>query len=152
MISKFVDDTKIGGMVGGEEGYQKEQQDVDQLGKLAEKWQMEFNINKCEVLHFGKSNPGWSFMLNGRALRSAVEQRDVGVQVLGSLKVESQVDRAVEKAFGTLALISQGIEYRSWEVMQFNRTLMRLQLEYSIQFWSPCYRKDVIKLERVQKK
>eukprot|EP00061_Rhincodon_typus_P001185 g13986.t1 len=57
MICKFTDDTKIGGIMDGEEGYQKLQQDLDQLGKWAEKWQMEFNIDKYEVLHFGKSNP-----------------------------------------------------------------------------------------------
>ena len=46
MISKFADDTKIGGIVDIEEGYQKLQQDLDQLGKWAKKWQMEFNIGK----------------------------------------------------------------------------------------------------------
>lgn len=34
-------------------------------------------------------------------------------QVHSSLKVESQVERMVKKAFGMLAFISQGIEYRS---------------------------------------
>ena len=42
MISKFADDTKIDGIIDSEEGYQKLQQDLDQLGKWAEKWQMEF--------------------------------------------------------------------------------------------------------------
>ena len=46
MNSKFADDTKIGGIVDCEEGYQKLQQDLDQLGKWAKKWQMEFNIGK----------------------------------------------------------------------------------------------------------
>eukprot|EP00061_Rhincodon_typus_P000805 g12800.t1 len=108
MISKFVDDTRI---VDSEEGYQKLQQEFDQLRKWAEKWQMEFNIGKCEVLHFGKSNQGRSFMVKAKTLRSVVEQRDLGIQVHGSLKEESQVDRAVKKAFGTLAFISQGTEY-----------------------------------------
>eukprot|EP00061_Rhincodon_typus_P008197 g30606.t1 len=68
-------------------------------------------------------------MVNGRALRSVVEHRDLGVQVHGSLKAESQVDRAVKKAFDTLAFISQGIKYRSWEViLQFYRMLNILQL------------------------
>ena len=40
MISKFVDDTKIGGIVDSEEGYQKLQQDLDQLrsGPRNGKW------------------------------------------------------------------------------------------------------------------
>ena len=52
-----------------------------------------------------------------------------------------------------LAFISQGIEYRSWEVMlQLYRMMLRLHLEYCVMFCSPCYWKDVIKLERVQKR
>ena len=41
-------------------------------------------------------------------------QRDLGVQVHSSLKVESQVDRVVKKAFSMLGFIGQNIEYRSW--------------------------------------
>eukprot|EP00061_Rhincodon_typus_P004702 g23229.t1 len=30
--------------------------------------------------------------------------------------------------------------------------LVKSPLEYCVQFWSPCYRVDVIKMERVQKR
>eukprot|EP00061_Rhincodon_typus_P005649 g25423.t1 len=50
-------------------------------------------------------------------------------------------------------LTSKCVEYMGWDVMlQLYRTFVRPLLEYCIQFWSPCYRKDVIKLERVQKR
>eukprot|EP00061_Rhincodon_typus_P015821 g43721.t1 len=45
MVSRFADDTKIGGIVDRGEGYVRL--------KWAEKSQMEFNLDKCEVLHFG---------------------------------------------------------------------------------------------------
>lgn len=53
-------------------------------------------------------------MSNGRTLGSIVEQIDLGVQLHVSLKVTSQVNTMVNKAFGTLAFISEGFD---WEVM-----------------------------------
>ena len=59
----------------------------------------------------------------------------------------------VKKAFGMLDFISQNIEYRSWDVLlKLYKTLVRPHLEYCVQFWSLYYRKDIIKLERVQKR
>ena len=93
MVSKFADDTKIGGIVDSEEGYLRLQQDLDQLGQWADEWQMEFNLDKCKVIHFGRSNQGRVYSVNGRALGIVTEQRDLGVHVHSSLKVESQMDR-----------------------------------------------------------
>ena len=52
-----------------------------------------------------------------------------------------------------VAFIGRGIEFKNWEVMlQLYRNLVRPHLEYSVQFWSPHYQKDVEALERVQKR
>eukprot|EP00061_Rhincodon_typus_P010471 g34788.t1 len=52
-----------------------------------------------------------------------------------------------------LAFIAQTIEYRSLDIMlNLYRMLVRPHLEYSVQFWSPYYRKDVTTLEGVQKR
>jgi len=118
--------------------------------KWADKWQMKFNP---EVIHFGRSNLTRKYSMNGRTLGSSVEQRDLGVFVHRSLKAEVHVSRVVKRAYGTLAFISRGIDYKSREVMlELCRTLVRPQLEYCVQFWSPHYRKDVIALERVQRR
>ena len=127
------------------------QEDIDRMVKWADKWQMEFNPEKCEVIHFGRSNLTRKYSMNGRTLGSSVEQRDLGVFVHRSLKAERHVSGVVKKTYGTLAFINRGIDYKSREVMlELYRTLVRPQLEYCVQFWWPHYRKVVIALERVQ--
>eukprot|EP00061_Rhincodon_typus_P010066 g34065.t1 len=105
MVSKFADDTKIGGVVDSQEGYLREQRDFDQMGWWAEEWQMEFNLDKCKVLYFGKTNQGRTYTFNSDVLESVVEQGDLREQVHSSLKVDSQVDRIAKETFGMLAFI-----------------------------------------------
>ena len=105
---------------------------------------MEFNLNKCKVMHFGRSNSGGRYKINGKTIRSIDTQKDPGIQVHRSLKVAAQLEKVVKKAYGMLAFIARGIEYKSWHMMlQLYRTLIRPHLEYCVQFWSPHYQKDV---------
>ena len=76
-ISKFADDTKIGRVVNSEAECLGLQEDIDGMVIWADKWQMEFIPEKCEVMHFGRSNLTRKYSMNGRTLGSSVEQRDL---------------------------------------------------------------------------
>ncbi|XP_078059894.1 uncharacterized protein LOC144485672 [Mustelus asterias] len=106
------------------------------------------------VIHFGRSNGmEQQYKMKGTILSSVEDQKDLGVRVHRTLKSASQVEDAVKKAYGVLAFINRGIEFRSREIMlQLYRTLVRPHLEYCAQFWSPHYRKDVEAIERVQRR
>jgi len=58
LISKFADDAKVGGIADSDEDRQRIQQDIDRLETWAERRQTEFNPDKCEAMHFGRSNAG----------------------------------------------------------------------------------------------
>ena len=48
--------------------------------------------------------------------------------------------------------IARGIEYKSRDVLlHLYRALVRPQLEYCVQYWSPFLRKDILALEGVQR-
>ena len=68
-------------------------------------------------MHFGRTNVGGSYTKNGRTKKCVDTQRDLGVQVHRSLKVASQVEKVVNKAYGMLAFIGRGIEYKRWGLM-----------------------------------
>lgn len=59
--------------------------------------------------------------------------RGIEVQVHGSLKVATHVDRAIKKPYGMFAFIGQIIECKSWNVMlQLHITLVRPHLQYCV--------------------
>jgi len=77
-LSKFADDTKLGGVVDKVEGCAAIQQDLHRLESSAERNLMKFNKGKCRVLHLGGTTPCTSTGL-GQTYRRAVLWRGTWV-------------------------------------------------------------------------
>ena len=60
-VLKFADDTKIFRRVDSDEDREALQRDLDRLVQWSEVWQMEFNVDKCKVMHLGRG----SYVMNG---------------------------------------------------------------------------------------
>ena len=55
------------------------QRTLDKLVAWANRWEMEYNINKCEVMHIGKRNLKFQYQMNDGWVKSVDEEKDLGV-------------------------------------------------------------------------
>ncbi|CAJ0952455.1 unnamed protein product [Ranitomeya imitator] len=152
-ISIFADDTKLCRVINTEEDNFILQDDLCKLEAWADKWQMSFNGDKCKVMHLGRSNKMYNYVLNSKTLGKTVNEKDLGVWVDDKLIFSGQCQAAATKANKIMGCIKRGIDAHEENIiLPLYKSLVRPHLEYCAQFWSPVYKKDIAELERVQRR
>jgi len=131
------------------------QQDIDYLITWSNTWQLQFNAEKCKVMHIGHSCATEYYMSEGsskKRLESVQQERDLGIIVSSNLKSSQQCIKAAATARRVIAMVRRN--FKRLDVNDFNliyKAYIRPHLEYCIQAWSPYLAKDIDVLERVQK-
>ena len=146
-ILKFADDTKLFGVATKYEDQLSLQDDLNKLLEWSIDWQMLFNIDKCKVMHLGKSDNPYCYQLQGIALEDVAEEKDLGIIINSDLKVSNQCSQAYAKA----SKMNRSIVYKSANILlKFYKSLVRPHVEYCTAAWSPHYTKDIQLLEKIQ--
>jgi len=152
-LLKFADDSKLWGRAETMQDRMSLQKDLDILGEWAIINQMPFNVSKCKIMHVGKKNVKFEYNLMGQKIPTTTEEKDLGVFFSDTLKPSLNCDKASKSANKVVGMIRRNISNRSSEGMLIlYKTLVRPILDYSIPVWRPYAKKDIKKLEKVQKR
>jgi ribonucleases P/MRP protein subunit RPP40 len=152
-VCKFADDTKLCRKIANREDIQHLELDLHTLVEWSEKWQMKFNWDKCSVIHMGNRNENYEYTIGGNTIKNSPEENDLGIIVCESGKWSEQCKKAVKKANAVLGMIKRTIKNKTKNnILRLYKTLVRPRLEYCVQVWSPYYIKDIILVEKVQRR
>ena len=129
------------------------QLDLDSLLEWSNTWLMEFNVEKCAVLHFGYHNPRRPYSLDGSALPVKSCEKDLGVWISDDLKCSVHCAEAVQKAERVVGCIRRAIQNKSIPIVRdLYKSLVRPLLEYCSTVWCPHYSRDIQLIEGVQRR
>ena len=152
-ISKFADDTKVGHRVDSVQDKVAFQTAIDNLANWATVWGMQYNVDKCHVLHIGRNNNKYDYKMYNKHIPKANQEKDVGVFISDNLKPSKHCEVVASKALGVLYQITRSFHYRDKATfVKLYKTYVRCILDYASPSWSPWLRSDIDTLEKVQKR
>ena len=152
-VLKFADDTKVFRKVTNDTDKDILQDDLEKLVKWSEKWQMLLNFGKCKCIHIGHGNMDEEYKMGDAVLGRTTQEKDLGVTFSADMKVSEQCGIATSKGNQILGLIRRTITYKEKHlIVPLYKAIVRPHLEYCIQAWRLYRKKDIDKLERIQRR
>ena len=85
-MSKFTDDTKLCHRGRNPDDIIELQEGINKLVEWANKWQMNFNVDKCSVMHIAHNNMQGNYNMFNQQLLTTDKHRDIGIVITKDLK------------------------------------------------------------------
>ena len=93
------------------------QRNLNKLVAKANRWDMDFNVNKCGIMHIRKRNLEFQYQMNDGWVKSVDVERHLRALTSKELKFSKQWLLIKNKVNLMLGIISKGVSYKSAEVI-----------------------------------
>ena len=154
-VRLFADDCLLYTFGKTQEKLQTLQEDLDKLQEWQDRWEMKFNPKKCKVMQitYKRNPPKPKFNLGGVDLEEVKSHPYLGVQFDNNMKWGTHIDQITSKANKTLGFIKRNLWFAPQDIKaSAYKTLVRPTLEYASCAWDPHTKKDIKKIESIQRR
>ena len=158
LLVLFADDAKLSREIAGPADKDAEQEDIDSLQEWSKVNECSFHPDKCHVLRIGEREMDLrdlfdSYHLGDQTLKAVHQERDLGVIIDQDLSFEPHMIAKINKANSVIGLIRRSFMHLDKEMfLTLYKSLIRPQLEYANQVWSPRLAKHITMIENVQRR
>ena len=94
-----------------------------------------------------------NYNMSNQQLPTTDQQWDLGIIITKNLKWQKQTEKSCKTANRVLRFIARSFRYKNNElILPLYKSLVRPHLEHAVQFWSPNLRRDIHKIEKIQRR
>ena len=145
-ISKFADDTNLCHRARNPDDIMGLQEDIKKLVEWADKWQINFNVDNCSVMHIGHNNMQGNYNMSNQQLPTTDQQQDLGIIITKDPNYQKQTEKCCKTGNRVLLYIARNFRNKNKEqILPLYKSLVRPHLEHAVQLWSTYLRRDMIK-------
>ena len=147
-IQIFADDTKIYNTVQ-DSGILKN--DLDKLVLWSKEWLLPFNIDKCNILHFGKNNPNIEYNMEEKIISASRTIKHLGIIIEDNLKFEEHMSEIVNNANSKLGIIKNYFHELTKDLLFFIKYSFCPSLNTVVQLGFHILSRTIKKLRKYRK-
>ena len=151
----YADDTKCLNAICSSADTVNLQSDLDRVSSWSLRWKLLFNENKFVHIRFSStySINTATYKINNREIDRRMHHKDLGIIYSYNLTWSEHYDHIIVKAYNTLGLLRRTFKINNIQAKkQLYISLVRSQLLYCSQIWRAQLIKDILKLERIQRR
>ncbi|KAK7088259.1 hypothetical protein V1264_022195 [Littorina saxatilis] len=149
-LKLFADDSLLYKKVTKQQDPLLLQEDLNALQNWEQKWQMEFNPSKCNIIRIlpSKNKPPIlsTYHLHGQTLETTKESKYLGVTITENLSWTNHIKNMTAKGNRTFKECTMKVKSATYT------TMVRPTLEYASTVWDPHQENDKQALEMVQRR
>ena len=104
-------------------------------------------------MHIGHNSMQGNYNMSNQQLPTTDQQRDLGIIITKDFKWQKQTEKSCKTANRVLWFIARNFRYKNKElILRLYKSLVRPHLEHAVQFWSNYLRRDIDKIEKIQRR
>ena len=150
---KFADDTKCFLHISTLSDYSALQEDISALFTWSRDSDLDFNLKKFVHLSF-KSKLDTTYTISDTRIPHSDSHKDLGLILSEDLRWDKHYKAITARAYKVLGLIRRTFHscHLSSTMVRLYVSMVRSQLLYCTQIWRPHLMKDILNIERVQRR